>query len=109
MSRDHRYGLTLVEVLLTMVLIAVLSAAVVTVLPNVLQLNRRSATDQATTVDAKGYFESLRADWRDKGTYDAGTLPAAPTGCMTGCWRIRGSDRRFTIGAGMGPSPSAPS
>jgi len=79
--RRRARGLTLIEVLLTMVLIGVLSASVVTLMPNILHMTRRSVVDQETTVSAKAYFESLRGLWAEPAAYQAATLPDTPVGC----------------------------
>ncbi|WP_168734658.1 type II secretion system protein J [Deinococcus sp. KSM4-11] len=87
-------GLTLVEVLVSIAIFAVLSIAVLSSLPGVLKVNRQSRDDQGVTVAGKAYLEKVRAKWDDptpstdpttgktttagQTNFDASTLPTLP-------------------------------
>ncbi|WP_309571803.1 prepilin-type N-terminal cleavage/methylation domain-containing protein [Deinococcus sp.] len=58
-------GLTLVEVLVSIAIFAVLSVAVLSTLPGILKVNRQSRDDQGVTVVGKAYLENVRAKWND--------------------------------------------
>lgn len=78
-------GFTIIEALVTVAVLAILSVAVVTFLPLVVNVNRSSVVDQQSTTLVKGYFEDLRRAWSDPAAYEAGdpgTLSAA-SGCDT--------------------------
>lgn len=101
----NRAGLTLLEVLLTMVLVAVLAGTVVTLLPNILHLNQRSSQDQQVTADAKAFFENLRSDWASRAVYDAGTMPTSPPGCTSSATGDLGGYRRVSLTCSDFPGP----
>jgi len=104
--RRSEVGLTLVEVLLTVMLIGILSASVVTLMPNILHMTRRSVADQETTVAAKAYFESLRGLWASPTAYQSGTLPDAPAGCEQAVASgDLGGYRRVMLTCGDGAGP----
>jgi prepilin-type N-terminal cleavage/methylation domain-containing protein len=92
-------GLTLVEVLVSIAIFAILSIAVLSSLPGILKVNRQSRDDQGVTVAGKAYLENVRTLWSDPRTvidpvtgtsttigqtnFDVGTLPASPDSSKT--------------------------
>lgn len=58
-------GLTLIEVLVALTLFAVISMAVLGMLPGVLRINSQTRNDQGVTVAAKQYLEKARAKFND--------------------------------------------
>lgn len=77
-------GLTLIEVLIALAIFTVLSIAVLSVLPTLFKVNRSNQNDQAVTVAAKAFMESVRTSYSAQSTFDAGTLPAAPDTSLMG-------------------------
>lgn len=87
-------GLTLVEVLVSIALFAVLSMAVLGALPGILKVNRQTRDDLGVTIPAKAYLEGARATFNDplvsvdptngqrttagQTNFDAATLPTLP-------------------------------
>lgn len=77
-------GLTLIEVLIALAIFTVLSVAVLGTLPILFKVNRSTQNDQAVTVAAKAFMESVRTGYSTQGTFDAGTLPASPDTSLMG-------------------------
>ncbi|UBV42069.1 prepilin-type N-terminal cleavage/methylation domain-containing protein [Deinococcus taeanensis] len=71
-------GLTLIEVLVALAIFTALSVAVLGLLPTLFKVNRQNQNDQAVTVAAKAFMESVRTAYSVQSTFDAGSLPAAP-------------------------------
>lgn len=76
-------GLTLVEMLVAITLLAIIGAAIVAFLPTIVTLNRSSTEDQETTVVAKKFFEDARSGFENTtaDTFADVALPAVPEGC----------------------------
>lgn len=77
-------GLTLIEMLVAITLLAIIGAAIVAFLPTIVTLNRTATEDQETTVVAKAFFEDVRAAFEDGANFESGSLPATPEGCVVG-------------------------
>ncbi|GGR98062.1 PulJ/GspJ family protein [Deinococcus sedimenti] len=77
-------GLTLIEVLVALAIFTVLSVAVLGSLPTLFKVNRSNQNDQAVTVAAKAFMESVRTNLSTRAAFDAGVLPAAPDTSLMG-------------------------
>ncbi|WP_155298268.1 prepilin-type N-terminal cleavage/methylation domain-containing protein [Deinococcus kurensis] len=86
MNRPHpaQAGLTLIEVLIALAIFTALSVAVLGLLPTLFQVNRSNQNDQAVTVAAKAFMESVRTTYSAQAAFDAGTLPATPDTSLMG-------------------------
>ncbi len=71
-------GLTIIEVLIAVTILAVLAVAALTAIPTFLRLNQATAEDQAVTAQARTFMETLRSQWRDPAAFAAGSLPVVP-------------------------------
>lgn len=71
-------GLTIIEVLIAMAILAVLAVATLTAIPTFLRLNQATAEDQAVTAHARTFMETLRAQWREEAAFAAELLPVVP-------------------------------
>ena len=95
-------GLTLIEVLVAMTMLAIISAAALALLPTIVDTNRSAAEEQAATNRAKSFFETLdgteldTSEWTVEtgieGSFAGATVPA---GCSvdlstprSGIWRV---------------------
>ena len=91
-------GLTLIEVIVSIAIFAMLSIAVLGSLPGILKVNSSTRDDQGVTVSAKAYLENVRAKFNENDplttttdpatgkvttagqtNFDAGTLPTVPS------------------------------
>ncbi|MDZ7704995.1 MAG: prepilin-type N-terminal cleavage/methylation domain-containing protein [Trueperaceae bacterium] len=54
-------GFTIIEVLVAIVILGVITAAVLTLLPTVVEINQDSASDVDVTIEARSYLETVRA------------------------------------------------
>jgi len=71
-------GLTIVEVLIAVAILAVLAVATLTAIPTFLRLNQATTEDQAVTAHARTFMETLRSQWRDPAAFAAEVLPVVP-------------------------------
>jgi prepilin-type N-terminal cleavage/methylation domain-containing protein len=68
-------GLTIIEVLIAMAILAVLAVVTLTAIPTFLRLNQVATGDQAVTNHARTFMETLRSQWREEAAFAAGELP----------------------------------
>lgn len=83
MRQQAEQGLTLIEVLVAISIFAIVSVAVLSMFPAIFKLNSQTRADQAVTVGAKQYLESVRVNFSTRAQFDAATtaaLSAAPSG-----------------------------
>ncbi|MDL2344038.1 prepilin-type N-terminal cleavage/methylation domain-containing protein [Deinococcus sp. MIMF12] len=76
-------GLTLIEVLVALSIFAIVSVAVLSMFPAIFKLNSQTRADQAVTIGAKQYLESVRLEFATAADFDAATtssLAAGPSG-----------------------------
>jgi len=76
-------GLTLIEVLVAISIFAVVSVSVLAMFPIIFKLNSQTRADQAVTIGAKRYLESIRPSFSTRANFDAVTtasLAAGPSG-----------------------------
>lgn len=76
-------GLTLIEVLVAISIFAIVSVAVLAMFPAIFKLNSQTRADQAVTIGAKQYLESVRPEFSTAAKFDATTtssLAAGPSG-----------------------------
>ncbi len=83
-TQQAQAGLTLIEVLIALAIFTVVAMAVLGVLPGLFRVNRSNQNDQAVTVAAKAFMETVRTTYSVQTTFDAGTLPAAPDASLLG-------------------------
>jgi len=77
--KRHQQGLSIIEILISIVVIGVLITTTLTVLPGLLSINRKTADDEDVTITTKTLMENLRTSWSTRSGFDAATLPAVTT------------------------------
>ncbi|MCP2015022.1 prepilin-type N-terminal cleavage/methylation domain-containing protein [Deinococcus sp. HSC-46F16] len=83
MKQRAEQGLTLIEVLVALAIFTIVSVAVLSMFPAIFKLNSQTRADQAVTVGAKQYMESVRTNFSTSTLFDTATtasLPPAPSG-----------------------------
>lgn len=83
MNRQRQQGLTLIEVLVSLAIFAIVSVAVLAMFPTIFKLNSQTRADQAVTISAKQFMENVRVNYSTKAGFDAGTMPPKPSDCST--------------------------
>ena len=89
MTRSPSDGLTLVEVLVAIAMLAIISVSVVGFLPTIVTVNRSASGEQRVTAASKGFFEGVSGSAYPslvEGTYGAneavaGSDVTVPSGC----------------------------
>lgn len=74
-------GLTLIEVLVSIAIFAIVSVAVLAMFPTIFKLNSKTRADQAVTISAKQFMENLRVKYSTRAGFDNGALPDNPSDC----------------------------
>lgn len=69
-------GLTLIEVMISLVILMLVSTLTINMLP-LSKVNERASQEQTLTLAVKQYMEGVAANWKDKAVFNAGTVPAA--------------------------------
>lgn len=77
----RRNGLTLVEILVAIAILAIVSASVAGIFASIARVNRDATLEQQATVNAKAYFEDVQRHVRDGGAITVAALPSVPGGC----------------------------
>jgi prepilin-type N-terminal cleavage/methylation domain-containing protein len=78
-------GMTVIEVLIAMAILAIVSAAIVSAMPTVSAVNRAAVDSLDVTVVAKSYFEVVAKEWDTRTAFDAAVLPAASSTAARTC------------------------
>ena len=78
-------GLTIIEVLIAVAILAVLAVATLTAIPTFFRLNQVTTEDQAVTAHARTFMETLRSQWSDPAAFAAELLPVLPAPVGYGC------------------------
>jgi len=74
--RRRRAGLTIVEILVAIAILAIVSASVAGVFASISGIQRDASAEQQQTIAVKAFFEEAQ-----RGVLDGTSLPAAPVGC----------------------------
>ncbi|GEM49127.1 prepilin-type N-terminal cleavage/methylation domain-containing protein [Deinococcus cellulosilyticus] len=74
MKKTLQKGLTLIEVLVSLVILLLLATMTLNVIP-LSKINRQALSQQTLTLGVKQYMESVSSNWQTRTTFDAGTLP----------------------------------
>lgn len=104
MKQQTEQGLTLIEVLVAISIFAIVSVAVLAMFPAIFKLNSQTRADQAVTIGAKQYLESVRPEFSTTAKFDAVTttsLPAGPSGTSVNNYTCERAVEMPTTAAGI--------